>query len=88
MVMVRQWLQKSILVCGLLFAAAPSGVMAVGEVGQSRAVWSSRATETPGTAKARSQVETGRLITGPQEYLAYVKSLGSYQDARNYGAKV
>ena len=88
MVMVRQWLQKSILVCGLLFAAAPSGVMAVGEVGQSHAVWSPRAMETPGTPEARGQVETGRSITGPQEYVTYVKSLASYQDGRDYGDKV
>jgi hypothetical protein len=88
MVMVRQWLQKSILVCGLLFAAAPSGVMAVGEVGQSRAAWSPRATEEPGTREARSQVETGRSIADPEAYLTYVKSLGNYQDARDYGDKV
>jgi hypothetical protein len=37
---------------------------------------------------ARSQVETGRSITDPQEYLAYVKSLASYQDGRDYGDKV
>ena len=88
MVMVHQWLKKSILVWGLLLAAAPSGAIAVGEVGQSHAVWSQQATETPGTPQARSQVETGRLITQPQEYLAYVKSLADYQDARDYGDKV
>ena len=62
--------------------------MAVEEVGQAHAVWSPRATETPGMPEARSQVETGRSITDPQEYLTYVKGLTGYKDARDYGDKV
>ena len=51
------------------------------------AVASPRATETPGTAEAREQVEIGQSITNPDEYLAFVKSLTDYDHARAYGDK-
>jgi hypothetical protein len=48
---------------------------------------SPRLSETPGTAEARKQVEIGRSITDPHEYLAFVKSLAYYEQARAYGDK-
>jgi hypothetical protein len=50
-------------------------------------VASPQAPETPGTAAARKQVEIGRSITDPDEYLAFVKSLADYDHARDYGDK-
>ena len=50
-------------------------------------VASPRTSETPGTAAARKQVEIGRSITDPDEYLAFVKSLADYDHARDYGDK-
>jgi hypothetical protein len=46
-----------------------------------------RSSETPGTAAAQRQVEIGRSITDPAEYLAFVKSLADYDHARDYGDK-
>jgi hypothetical protein len=48
---------------------------------------SPQASETPGTAAARKQVEIGRSITDPDEYLAFVESLADYNHARSYGDK-
>jgi hypothetical protein len=53
----------------------------------SSAVATPRISETPGSAEARKQVEIGRSITDPYEYLAYVKSLADYAHARDYGDK-
>jgi hypothetical protein len=64
---------------------APSPAVAVNELGPS--ITSPRTTETPGTAEARKQVEIGRSITDPDEYLAFVKSLADYEHARGYGDK-
>jgi hypothetical protein len=65
--------------------AAPSSAVAVDEVASD--VTSPRATETPGTPAAQQQVEVGRSITDPDEYLAFVKSLADYEHARAYGDK-
>jgi hypothetical protein len=46
-----------------------------------------QASEMPGTAEARKQVEIARSITDPHEYLAFVKSLADYEHARGYGDK-
>src|SRR5919109_5229109 len=46
-----------------------------------------RASETPGTTAAQKQVEIGRSITDPDQYLAFVKSLADYDHARDYGEK-
>jgi hypothetical protein len=48
---------------------------------------SPQASETPGTVAAQKQVEIGRSITDPDEYLAFVKSLADYGHAREYGNK-
>ena len=69
----------------VLALAAPSSALAVDQLGAD--VASPRATETPGTAAARNQVEIGRTITDPDEYLAFVKSLADYEHARAYGDK-
>jgi len=45
------------------------------------------ASETPGTAAAQKQVEIGRSITDPDEYLAFVKSLADYDHARDHGKR-
>jgi hypothetical protein len=45
------------------------------------------ASETPGTAAAQKQVEIGRSITDPDEYLAFVKSLADYDHPRDHGDK-
>jgi hypothetical protein len=71
------------LVVMVLAASAP----AVALDQRQPAVASPRATETPGTAEARKQVEIGRSITDPDEYLAFVKSLADYDHARAYGDK-
>jgi hypothetical protein len=65
--------------------AAPSSAVAVDQVASN--VTSPRTTETPGTAAAQQQVEVGRSITDPDEYLAFVKSLADYEHARAYGDK-
>ena len=45
--------------------------------------------DAPGTAEARKQMEVARSITDPDEYLAFVKSLGDYDydQALAYGDK-
>jgi hypothetical protein len=43
--------------------------------------------DAPGTAEARTQMEVARSITDPDEYLAFVKSLGDYDHALAYGDK-
>jgi N-acetyl-beta-hexosaminidase len=45
--------------------------------------------DAPGTAEARKQMEVARSITDPDEYLAFVKSLGDYDydQALSYGDK-
>jgi hypothetical protein len=50
-------------------------------------VTSPHASETAGTPVARKQVEIGRSITDPAQYLAFVKSLADYDHARDYGDK-
>jgi hypothetical protein len=69
----------------LMALAAPAPTLAVDQPGYD--VASPRATEIPGTAAARKQVEIGRSITDPAEYLAFVKSLADYDHARAYGDK-
>jgi hypothetical protein len=78
---------RRIVLAGLavLALAAPSSAVAVDKLGPG--VTSPRTTETPGTAEARKQVEIGRSITDPDEYLAFVKSLADYDHARHYGDK-
>jgi hypothetical protein len=60
---------------GIRLSSAASGVA------------SPQASETPGTAAAQNQVEIGRSITDPAEYLAFVESLADYDHARDYGDK-
>jgi hypothetical protein len=60
----------------VMVLAAPAPAVALDQL--QPAVASPRATETPGTAEARKQVEIGRSITDPDEYLAFVKSLGDF----------
>ena len=45
--------------------------------------------DAPGTAEAQKQMEVARSITDPDEYLAFVKSLGDYdyEQALEYGDK-
>ena len=45
--------------------------------------------DAPGTAEAQKQMEVARSITDPDEYLAFVKSLGDYdyEQALAYGDK-
>jgi hypothetical protein len=45
--------------------------------------------DAPGTAEARKQMEVARSITDPDEYLAFVNSLGDYDydQALAYGDK-
>jgi hypothetical protein len=78
---------RRIVLAGLavIALAAPSSAVAVDQPGYYAA--SPRATEIPGTAEARRQVEIGRSITDPHEYLAFVKSLADYDHARHYGDK-
>ncbi len=78
---------RRIILAGLavIALAAPSSAVAVDQLRYE--VMSPRATETPGTAEARKQVEIGRSITDPDEYLAFVKSLADYDHARGYGDK-
>jgi len=80
-------LETSMIVGALLLATAPSGAIAVDEVGQPHPVTSPRTTETPATHEARSQVEARRSITDPQKYLAYARSLAGYPAARSYSNK-
>lgn len=78
---------KRIVLAGLavMALAVPASAVAVDQLGSYAA--SPRATETPGTAEARRQVEIGRSITDPDEYLAFVKSLADFDHARDYGDK-
>ena len=78
---------RRLILAGLAVVAlaAPSSAVAVDP--PSFTVASPRVTETPTTAEARKQVEIGRSITDPDEYLAFVKSLADYEHARDYGDK-
>ncbi len=76
---------RRIIVAGLAVLALAAPASAVDRLGY--AVASPRATETPGTAVAQMQVEAGRSITDPDQYLAFVKSLADYDHARDYGDK-
>jgi hypothetical protein len=78
---------RRIVAAGLAVIALTAPASAVSDDHLGYAVMSPRATETPGTAEARRQVEIGRSITDPHEYLAFVKSLADFDHARKYGDK-
>jgi hypothetical protein len=81
---------RRIVLAGLavMALATPASALPDQAVDELRSqVTSPRATETPGTAEARKQVEIGRSITDPDQYLAFVKSLADYDHARGYGDK-
>ena len=72
-------------VLAVVALAAPSAAAAVDA--PSYDVASPRATERPVTAEALKQVEIGQSISDPGKYLAFVKSLADYDNARHYGDK-
>jgi|Tabmets5t2r1_1033131.scaffolds.fasta_scaffold11693_3 hypothetical protein len=82
---MRRIVSACLAVIALAMPASALPVDAVDQTGSY--VMSPRATETPGTAEARKQVEIARSITDPDEYLAFVKSLADYDHARGYGDK-
>jgi hypothetical protein len=76
---------RRMVIAGVAVMALAAPASAVHQGGHD--VTSPRTSETPGTVAAQMQVETGRSITDPDKYLAYVKSLGDYEHARAYGGK-